>query len=158
MALFLSRFDNKVDGKGRVSVPASFRADLTSDTFAGVVAFPSPNTNGAVDACDIDRIRQLSDGIDSLNPFSDDYGDLATAILTKSHRLPFDTAGRILLPEPLLAHAGITTMATFAGRGGTFQIWAPGAYEAYEVEATERARDQAAQFELQRRDSTGAGT
>ena len=42
MALFLSRFDNKVDRKGRVSVPASFRADLTSDAFAGVVAFPSP--------------------------------------------------------------------------------------------------------------------
>ena len=70
MALFLSRFDNKVDGKGRVSVPASFRADLTSDVFAGVVAFPSLNTNGAVDACDIGRMQQLSDGINSLNPFS----------------------------------------------------------------------------------------
>ncbi|MBT3535067.1 MAG: division/cell wall cluster transcriptional repressor MraZ [Rhodospirillaceae bacterium] len=156
MALFLSRFDNKVDKKGRVSVPASFRADLTSDAFAGVVAFPSPGSNGAVDGCDIERMKQLSEGIDNFNPFSNDYGDFATVILTKSHRLPFDTEGRIILPPPLLEHAGITDMATFAGRGATFQIWAPEAYKAYEIEATERAKDQAANFELQRRDQLEA--
>ena len=47
-------------------------------------------------------------------------------------------------------------MATFAGRGATFQIWAPEAYKAYEIEATERAKDQAANFELQRRDQLEA--
>ena len=82
---------------------------------------------------------------------------MATAILTKSHRLPFDGEGRIILPQQLLQHADITTMATFAGRGATFQIWAPEAYEIYEVEATERAREQAARFELQRRDMIVAG-
>ncbi len=157
MALFLSRFDNKVDRKGRVSVPASFRADLTTEAFAGVVAFPSPGNNRAIDGCDIGRMKQLADGIDTFNPFSDDFGDLATAILTKSHRLPFDSEGRIILPQPLLEHAGITDMATFAGRGATFQIWAPDAYEAYEAAATERAKDQAAKFELQRRDMMGGG-
>ena len=153
MALFLSRFDNKVDQKGRVSVPASFRADLTSDTFAGAVAFPSPRNNRALDACDIGRMKHLSDGIDTFNPFSDEFGDLATAILTKSHRLPFDGEGRIILPKPLLQHAGITNIATFAGRGATFQIWAPEAYDAYEAEATGRAEEQAVKFELQRRDT-----
>ena len=157
MALFLSRFDNKVDRKGRVSVPASFRVDLTSDAFAGVVAFPSPGNPGAIDGCNIGRMKQLADGIDSFNPFSAEYGDLATAILTKSHRLPFDGEGRIILPQQLLQHADITTMATFAGRGATFQIWAPEAYAIYEVEATERAREQAARFELQRRDMIVAG-
>ncbi len=157
VALFLSRFDNKVDRKGRVSVPASFRADLTSDAFAGVVAFPSPGHGGAIDGCDIGRMRQLAEGIDTFNPFSDEYGDLATAILTKSHRLPFDGEGRIILPQQLLEHAGITDLATFAGRGATFQIWAPEAYEAYEAAATERAKEQAARFELQRRDQMEAG-
>jgi MraZ protein len=157
VALFLSRFDNKVDGKGRVSVPASFRADLTSETFAGVIAFPSPVHAGALDACDIGRMKSLSEGIDSFNPFSNEYGDLATAILTKSHRLPFDGEGRVILPQPLLQHAGITAMATFAGRGETFQIWAPEAYEAYELEASDRARDQAAKFELHRRDQLEGG-
>jgi len=155
VALFLSRFDNKVDGKGRVSVPASFRADLTSEAFAGVIVFPSPVSDGALDACDIDRIKSLSEGIDSLNPFSNEFGDLATAILTKSHRLPFDGEGRVILPQPLLQHAGITAMATFAGRGATFQIWAPEAYEAYELEASDRAKDQAAKFELHSRNNSG---
>jgi MraZ protein len=157
VALFLSRFDNKVDKKGRVSVPASFRADLISDAFAGVIAFPSPVNGGALDACDIGRMKSLSDGIDTFNPFSNEYGDLATAILTKSHRLPFDSEGRIILPQQLLQHAGITSMATFAGRGATFQIWAPGAYEAYEREASGRAKDQAAKFELHRRDQLEDG-
>ena len=152
MALFLSRFDNRVDRKGRVSVPASFRADLTSDTFSGAVVFPSPSASGAIDGCDIGRMKQLADGIDTFNPFSAEYGDLATAILTKSHRLPFDGEGRVILPQRILEHAGITDMATFAGRGATFQIWAPAAYEIYEVEATARAKEQAEKFELQRRD------
>lgn len=157
MALFLSRFDNKVDRKGRVSVPASFRADLTSDAFAGVIVFPSPVNGGALDACDIGRMKSLSEGIDSFNPFSNEYGDLATAILTKSHRLPFDSEGRVILPQQMLQHAGITNMATFAGRGGTFQIWAPEAYETYELEASDRAKGQAAKFELHRRDQLEGG-
>ena len=157
MALFLSRFDNKVDRKGRGSVPASFRADLTSDAFAGAIAYPTPGNSGALEACDIDRMRQLAEGIDSFNPFSDEFGDLATAILTKSHRLPFDGEGRIILPQSLLEHAGITDMATFAGRGATFQIWAPAAYEAYEADATGRAPEQAAKFEFRRRDQMEAG-
>ena len=69
MALFLSRFDNKVDRKGRVSVPASFRADLTSDAFAGVVAFPSPGNPGAIDGCDIGRMKQLATGSTALIHF-----------------------------------------------------------------------------------------
>ena len=152
VALFLSRFDNRVDGKGRVSVPASFRADLTSDAFSGAVVFTSPSISGAVEGSDIGRMKHLADGIDTFNPFSAEYGDLATAILTKSHRIPFDGEGRVILPQLILEHAGITNTATFAGRGATFQIWAPEAYEIYEVEATERAKAQAAKFELQRRD------
>lgn len=155
VALFLSRFDNKVDKKGRVSVPASFRADLTDDAFSGVVVFPSPVNEGALDACDIGRMQSLSEGIDSLNPFSNEFGDLATAILTKSHRLPFDGEGRVILPQLLLQYAGITSTATFAGRGATFQIWAPAAYESYELEASGRAKDQAIRFELNRRDQLG---
>ncbi len=153
----MSRFDNKVDKKGRVSVPSSFRADLTTDAFAGVIAFPSPVNGSALEACDIGRMKWLAEGIDSFNPFSNEFGDMATAILTKAHRLPFDGEGRIILPQPLLRHTGITDMATFAGRGETFHIWAPERYEAYEAEASDRAMEQADRFELHRRDRLEAG-
>jgi MraZ protein len=149
VALFLGRFDNKVDRKGRVSVPAPYRAVLAAQAFSGIVAYPSP-VNGAIDACGMDRMEQLAAGMETFNPFSDEFGAFATTILSQSHQLQFDGEGRVMLPEALIEHAGLSDMATFAGRGGYFQIWAPAAYENYLIEAKERARDEAARLEIGR--------
>ena len=147
MALFLSRYDNKVDKKGRVSVPAPYRAALASQNFAAIVAYPSP-VSDAVECCGMDRMERLAAGIETFNPFSDQFGAFATAILSRAHQLAFDGEGRVLLPEPLLQHAGIDGMATFAGRGPVFQVWNPDAYGDYERDAAAQAREQAAQLAL----------
>lgn len=148
MALFLSRYDNKVDRKGRVSVPAPYRAVLTAQSFNGIVAYPSP-VLPAVEACGMDRFETLAASIDrQTTPFSDKHGALATALLTRSHPLSFDSEGRVMLPAALLECANITDMATFAGRGGTFQIWQPAAFAAYEQDAISRAREEAVDLEL----------
>ncbi len=139
---FFSRFDNKVDKKGRVSVPARWRAILAQQAFQGIVAYPSPVTS-ALEACGMDRHERLAESIDGFNPFSDTHGAFAAALLTRSHPLLFDGEGRVLLPEILIEYAGIDGLATFAGRGATFHIWRPEAYEAYEAEALERARAEA---------------
>ena len=154
MALFLSRFDNKVDRKGRVSVPAPFRAALGQQSFQGIVVYPSP-VHPALEGCDRERIEQIAASIDSFNPFSEEGGALAASILTRSAELAFDGEGRVLLPEGLMAYAGLGEIATFAGRGATFQIWSPEAYAAYEREALARAREQAPQLAL-RRNGQGA--
>ena len=84
---------------------------------------------------------------------------IAAALLTRSHPLPFDGEGRVMLPESLLAHAGISAVCTFAGRGATFQIWQPEAYDAYEAEALERARAEAPALALMHgRGGDGDGT
>lgn len=149
MALFLSRFDNKVDRKGRVSVPAPFRAALSQQAYQGVVVYPSP-VAAALEGCGRDRIEEIAASIDSFNPYSEEGGALAAAILTRSAELAFDGEGRVVLPEALMAFAGIGDAATFAGRGATFQIWNPQAYAAYEREALQRAREQAPQLALRR--------
>jgi MraZ protein len=154
VALFLSRFDNKVDRKGRVSVPAPFRAALSQQAFQGVVVYPSP-VHPALEGCGRDRIEQIAASIDSFNPYSEEGGALAAAILTRSAELAFDGEGRIVLPEPLMQFAGLSEFATFAGRGAVFHIWSPQAYAAYEREALERAREQAPQLAL-RRNGQGA--
>src|SRR5690606_31394902 len=59
VALFLSRFDNKVDRKGRVSVPAPFRAQLSQQAFHGIIAYPSP-VAPAIEGCGRDRIEQIA--------------------------------------------------------------------------------------------------
>src|SRR6185437_31401 len=119
VALFLSTFVNKVDRKGRVSVPASFRAALAGQSFAGIVAFRSFRT-AAIEGSGIDRIEEMSARLDALDQFSEDYESLAS-IFADAQQLPFDGEGRIVLPEALATHAGITDSAAFVGLGRTFQ-------------------------------------
>lgn len=147
MALFISRFDNKVDKKGRVSVPASFRAELATQPFAGIVAFPSP-VQASIEACGMDRLKEIAAQLDTMNPYGGSRNAFSNAVLTKSHQLTFDSEGRVGLPERLLKHAGITDMATFAGTGPTFHIWNPAAYEEFEREVEVQASEMAARGEL----------
>src|SRR5580658_8107194 len=69
VALFISTFVNKVDRKGRVSVPAQFRAAVSDLSFNGIVLFPSINSR-ALEGSGIDRLEELSDRIDALPEFS----------------------------------------------------------------------------------------
>jgi len=140
LALFLSTFVNKVDRKGRVSVPASFRAALAGQSFAGIVAFRSFKSDG-IEASGIDRLEEMSARLDGLDQFSEDYDTLAS-IFADSQQLPFDSEGRIVLPEILAEHAGITESAAFVGLGRTFQIWEPERHKQHQAEMRERAKRQ----------------
>ena len=104
--MFLSSYENKIDKKGRVSVPSSFRAYLNSMGFNGFVTYPSFN-NFALDACAQDRIEKLSESIDSLGPFEDKRDYFATSVLSESINLSFDSEGRVSIPEKLIKHAKI---------------------------------------------------
>ncbi len=151
MALFLSTFINKVDRKGRVSVPAPFRAAVAGQSFKGVVAFRSYR-DATIEACAMDRMERLSDSVDALDQFSDEQDELTSTIFADAHQLPLDGDGRIILPAVLAEHAGITNTAAFVGRGATFQIWSPEAFENHQAEARERAGRRNATFKLAPRD------
>ena len=60
--MFLSSFENKIDKKGRVSVPATFRSHLNSMGYNGFISYPSFN-HAALEACSQDRIEKLSNTI-----------------------------------------------------------------------------------------------
>lgn len=147
MALFLSTYTNKVDKKGRVSVPASFRAVLSSQHFSGIVAYAS-FVNPCIEACGMDRIERLSESIDTLDPYSEERDAFATTILGGSVQLAFDGEGRVLLPELLIEDAGIKDQAVFVGKGATFEIWSPSAFETYASKARELAKEQRAALRL----------
>ena len=136
--MFLSSYENKLDKKGRVSVPASFRSHLSSLGYNGFVTYPSFN-NEALEACAEDRIKKLSNTIDSLNPFEEKRDYFATSILSESVNLQFDTEGRVSLTEKLLDHAKIKNNILFVGLGKTFQIWEPKLFEKFKVVAREKA-------------------
>ena len=136
--MFLSSYENKIDKKGRVSVPATFRSHLNSMGYNGFISYPSFN-HSALEACSQDRIEKLSNTIDSLNPFEEKRDYFATSILAESINLQFDSEGRISLTPKLLKHAKIKNSMVFVGQGKTFQIWEPTIFEKFKVTARKKA-------------------
>ena len=136
--MFLSTYQNKLDKKGRVSVPASFRSHLSNLGYNGVICYPSFNNN-CIEAWPQDRIEKISTAIDSLNPFEEKKDYFATSILSESINLQFDSEGRILITNKLLKHAKIKNSILFVGQGKTFQIWEPNNYEKFKVTAKRKS-------------------
>ena len=136
--MFLSTFENKLDKKGRVSVPASFRSYLSNLGYNGIICYPSFNNN-CIEAWPQDRIEKISNAIDSLNPFEEKKDYFATSILSESINLQFDSEGRISLTTKLLKHAKIKNSMLFVGQGKTFQIWEPATFEKFKINARKKA-------------------
>ena len=135
--MFLSSYENKIDKKGRVSVPATFRSYLNSVGYNGFISYPSFN-HAALEACAQDRIEKLSNTIDTLNPFEEKRDFFATSVLSESENLQFDTEGRVSFSEKLLNHAKIKNNVLFVGLGKTFQIWDPKNFDKFKAFARKK--------------------
>ena len=145
MSQFLGTHQNRLDAKGRVSVPASFRAGLRAlagEAESGGVALvlrPS-HKHACIEAWPPSTFDALAAPLERLDLFSEDHDDMASALYADAFPVESDKEGRIVLPEALLAHAGISGGVTFMGLGRIFQIWQPEAAEKRREEARERAR------------------
>jgi MraZ protein len=138
--MFLSTYVNKVDRKGRVSVPATFRTALSAQRFPGIVVFPSYKYP-ALEANSIDWMSELAERLDTLDKFSDEHENLEL-LFASSRELPFDPEGRIILPPDLAEHAALTDSVAFVGAGRSFQLWEPTRYAEHAALLRERARQQ----------------
>ena len=132
--LFLSTFQNRIDKKGRVSVPASFRAVLAAkilaNDFQGIVAYQSP-INNCIEACGMSRIIKLNERMDAFDPYSQERDAFVTTMFGESVQLSFDGEGRVAIPENLLEAVGLKEQATFVGKGEIFEIWEPKEFADY---------------------------
>ena len=140
MNIFLSKYINNLDKKGRVSVPASFRQVIGSQPYNGLIAYPSFRNN-CIEACSLPRLGEISEIIKSLDPYSPAREAFETIILGQAVQLPFDAEGRITLPRPLLDHAGMLDHACFVGKGEMFEIWQPERFDLYLEEARKLAEN-----------------
>jgi MraZ protein len=137
---FISTFTNRVDAKGRVSIPASFRAVLSDDGFDGIYCCPTLDRK-AVDAGG-NRFRQtIREFLRGFEPLSEDHELLATTLIGESEVLKFDQDGRVVLTDTIRKYAGITDKVTFVGQDYKFQLWEPERFIAYREEAKNRLRD-----------------
>jgi len=128
MKAFFGTFVNKVDAKGRLSVPAPFRAVIQGRGLTSVAIHPSlfePCLEGA----GFDRFENLESQItDMFVPAAGN--DAADLIMAELRELPLDGEGRVVLPDEFIAKANLKDQAAFVGQGRKFQIWEPSALEA----------------------------
>ena len=115
---------NKVDAKGRVSLPSDYRA-IVKELSTEIVCYRSLYAP-CIDGCLEEILDKLANVIeDATDFFSETQDNLTNLIFGDARRFTFDSTGRIMLSEKLLKHAGITDTAVFVGKGRKFQIWNP---------------------------------
>ena len=129
MELFVSKFLNKIDKKGRISLPSIFRNALPKNNKNEIILYKSLKYN-SIEGCHSGRIMDIANRIDKLDIFSDDQDDFATSIFSEIVPTNIDKEGRILIPDNLKMHAKINSEALFVGQGYFFQIWEPNAADA----------------------------
>jgi len=154
MPLFNGTYVQNFDAKGRVSIPASFRAALRDGTVN-----PIPQTEGpisipmvlrpsekatCIEALTEQRHQALVAELEKLDPLSEEYDALATVLFADAYPIETDKEGRVILPDALLASAGLSRggSVAFVGLGTRFQLWHPDNVPARkaEAQATYRAR------------------
>lgn len=124
MTLFFATTVNKLDAKGRVSVPAGFRDAVAGELVKGVVLLKSPKMP-CLEGFAHSFMETMAGRLDSFDLFSDVQDDFAMAVFSQAVSLTFDADGRIGLPPELRDHAGITQQVAFVGLGRKFQVWDP---------------------------------
>ena len=124
MNLFVSKFINKIDKKGRISLPSIFRGALPKDHKNEIILSKSLRNN-FIDGLSVDRVNEIAKRINDLDFFSEEHEDFTTSIFSEMLPTNLDKEGRFLIPESLKKHANISLEATFIGQGHFFQIWEP---------------------------------
>jgi len=151
MDRFLSSTVNKVDKKGRVSIPASFRPALGDTSRLYILMSVDRPT---VDAGGVELIERGEAYLEKLDPFSEEYELYSFVLHGDSDQLKLDGEGRVVLSEAILEQTGITDKAAFVGRGHFFQIWQPEKLTAYR----EKAREQVAGLRRSKQSNSGSGS
>jgi MraZ protein len=144
VSVFLGTHQNRIDAKGRVSIPAPFRTTLRAraqQPDEPIVVLRPSHKHPCIEAWPSAAFAALAAPLDRLDMFGEDHEDLAAAIYADAYPIDADKEGRIMLPQVLAAHAGLTDTVAFMGVGHIFQIWEPAAAERRRTEARERARN-----------------
>lgn len=138
MNRFLSNATNRIDAKGRVSVPSFFRAVLAQHDIRELYCFqdfvfPAISIGGP------DLLDRFERQIVSEDPFSPAANQMSLLIHGGGVFMKLDSEGRLMVTDFIRDFTGITMEVTFVGRADHFQLWAPQTFEAVQAAArTER--------------------
>jgi len=135
--VFFSTYESAIDAKGRVSVPAPFRAALGGAS--RVYVWPSFDGRGCLEAGGEALMNDYRQILARMSPHDPAREAIAHAVFGRSADLKMDEPGRIKLPEAQLAAAGIKTKLVFSGAFDRFRIWSPERFAAYDAAMSTQA-------------------
>jgi MraZ protein len=133
---FLSNATNRVDAKGRVSVPASFRAVLSERGVQELYClqdfiFPAISVGGP------DLLDRYERQIASLDAFSAEANRMSLLVHGGGVFMKLDAEGRLAVTDFIRDFTGIDSDVTFVGRSDHFQLWRPQAFHEAQAAARE---------------------
>jgi MraZ protein len=124
MDRFVSHISNRLDAKGRVSLPAPFRALLQKDGVDGLYIHPALG-QPTLDCGGARLISELEALVKRFPAYSRERELLSTAVFGMSQQVKLDGEGRFIVTDMMREHAGITDQIVFVGLDHKFQIWSP---------------------------------
>lgn len=137
MNRFLSSAVNRIDAKGRVSVPAHFRTVVQQRGYSELYAIRQIDVP-ALDVGGLDLLDRYEERIALEDPFLQTADDMSFFVHGDGAFLKLDQDGRITVTDFIREHTGITSEVAFVGRGNFFQIWEPAKLSAYGAEVRAR--------------------
>ena len=137
MNRFLSNAVNRIDAKGRVSVPAHFRTVVQSRGYSELYAIRQLDVP-ALDVGGLDLLDRYEERIAQEDPFLQTADDMSFFVHGDGAFLKLDQDGRITVTDFIREHTGISSEVAFVGRGNFFQMWEPGRLRDYGAEVRAR--------------------
>lgn len=134
MSRFLSNATNRIDAKGRVSVPSAFRSVLAQRNVQELYCFqdfvfPAISVGGP------DLLERFERQIAAEDPFSPDANEMSLLIHGGGVFMKLDAEGRLMVTDFIRGFTGISDEVTFVGRADHFQLWQPQAFVAAQAQA-----------------------
>ncbi|HEX2147381.1 MAG TPA: division/cell wall cluster transcriptional repressor MraZ [Pseudorhizobium sp.] len=133
---FLSNATNRIDAKGRVSVPAGFRSVLVEREIQELYClqdfvYPAISVGGP------DLLDRYERQIASVDPFSPEANRMSLLVHGGGIFMRLDAEGRLMVTDFIRDFTGIGTEVTFVGRSDHFQLWQPQAFKDAQAAARE---------------------
>ena len=127
--MFKGQYIYSVDAKGRISIPAKLRKHVSpesNDTFV-----MTQGTDKCIDVYPLDQWNLLEAKLFKLNLFDPEQARFSRMLLQHAFEDTLDSQSRILIPQNLLTHAGITKDVLILGVSTKIELWNPSVYENY---------------------------
>lgn len=137
-------FQNTVDEKGRVTIPAGWRAQLAEPFFV------CPGINGnCLFILPRWRWTEIQETLTQVK-YNNEQGMALQRLFGSGSETKLDGQGRLLIPPKLRARAGITNEAVLSGAFERIEVWNPAEYQSYGDQKLnpEAVRESAASMQL----------